>query len=329
MKTEFFNYHLPPDLIAQIPLPERDQSRLMVISKSDQSISHHQFADITQFLKPGDILVLNNTKVIKARLFARRASGANVEVFLLEPEGAYWKVLFRPAKRVRVGEILTISDEFSCRVVSKDPNLVELLSAKPVEEMVETYGHVPLPPYIKSEAVGYQTVFAEKPGAVAAPTAGLHFTPRLLTIIGDMGVQIETITLHVGLGTFQPIVAEDIADHVMHSERYEIDAETASRLNARKGRIVCVGSTALRTMESAFENGRIRSGTGVTQLFITPGYRFKVADALVTNFHLPKTSLMVLVSAFAGADLIQRAYREAIDQKYRFYSFGDAMLILP
>jgi S-adenosylmethionine:tRNA ribosyltransferase-isomerase len=345
MLTSEFDYPLPNELIAQYPLPRRSSSRLMILRKSSGEIRHNLFPQIVDIVSRGDVLVFNDTKVIKARLSAKRHSGAAIEIFLLEPvQDQVWKAFLKPAKRVRDGESLAVSADFSVRVLQKDlpdgQHLVELQTNGPLFDQLEKIGQTPLPPYVKKSprlsnrrwAAKYQTVLAQKPGAVAAPTAGLHFSKGILAKLRQNGVQIETVTLHVGAGTFQPISAERLCDHKMHEERYEIETATAERLRqarAEKRRIIAVGTTSARVLESARTGDGFLHGALRTDLFISPGYAFKAVDGLLTNFHLPRSSLLVLVSALAGVDFIREAYRQAVAQRYRFYSFGDAMLILP
>ncbi|MFC1754426.1 tRNA preQ1(34) S-adenosylmethionine ribosyltransferase-isomerase QueA [Thermoproteota archaeon] len=345
MLTETFNYHLPEALIAQEPETERDKSRLLVLNKVSGSITHRLFSDLPNYLRPGDVLVLNNTKVIRARLFGRRESGAQIEIFLLKQiNSREWTVLLRPSRRVKEGEFLTISQKLSCKIIKKyhtpDHHIVEFTHSEPIFDLIETHGRVPLPPYIRSSktevsnqfAKQYQTVYAEIPGSVAAPTAGLHFTNDLLTRIKSMGVHITHVTLHVGYDTFKPVTARYVHEHKMHSETYEISETSAELLNQAKknqNRIISVGTTTARALESCISNNKFQHGVNETDIFIYPGYSFKGIDGLLTNFHLPKSSLLMLVSAFASKPFIDSAYQEAITQKYRFFSFGDAMFIEP
>ncbi|MDI6869970.1 MAG: tRNA preQ1(34) S-adenosylmethionine ribosyltransferase-isomerase QueA [Bacillota bacterium] len=347
MKVADFDYHLPPELIAQAPAEPRDASRLLVVERATGELRHRRFREIGEFLHPGDLLVLNDTRVIRARLFGRKEpSGGKVEVFLLRrlPGGEErWEVLVRPGKRVRPGAALAFGE-------GELRGLVTGEGAEGKREIaftsgdghpagwLERLGEVPLPPYITqplADGERYQTVYARREGSVAAPTAGLHFTPELLKKLAARGVRQAWLTLHVGLGTFRPVQTETVEEHVMHSEYYELPAETASAVNAarRQGnRVVAVGTTACRTLETAAraagEGGELEAGEGWTDLFIYPGYRFRVVDLLLTNFHLPRSTLLLLVCAFAGRELVFRAYAEAIRERYRFYSFGDAMLIL-
>ena len=344
-----FDYELPAALIAHTPTAQRGHSRLLVVSRATGQISHHQFSELPNLLEPTDTLVLNNTKVIKARLFAKRKTGGKIEIFLQRPlqhqpaqdSQTEWLAMVSPQRALLPGEFLEISDTVQVELLEKSADFsfakIRFHATQPVWEILQTYGEIPLPPYIKPDAhpntfeIAYQTVFAEKEGAVAAPTAGLHFTPELLQTLTNRGIQQRAITLHVGHGTFAPVKVEALADHRMHEEYFEIDTDTAQALTRHRHqghRVVAVGTTVARALESAWDNGVCKSGSAETRLFITPGYRFKAVDALITNFHLPKSTLLVLVSAFAGTQLIRRAYQEAIAHHYRFFSFGDAMLIL-
>ncbi len=354
MLTDEFHFDLPSSLIAQTPLPQRDASRLMVIQRSLETVNHSLFAYLAEFLKPSDVLVFNDTKVIKARLFGKRASGGAVEILLLEPFSGNqskgnrwpmtWKALLRPLKRIKEGEAVVISDDFHCRVIQKNEGqthqLVELLTPADPMEAIEKYGIIPLPPYIrdphydlaKKHAEDYQTFYASSPGAVAAPTAGRHFSESLLKTLKEHDIQFESITLHTGYGTFQPILAQHISDHKLHSERFKLTPSAAETLNLavkEKRRIIAVGTTVARVLESTYHNGEFHDQEGATNLYIYPGYPIRAFHGLITNFHLPKSSLLLLVSAFGGVSLIKKAYEEAIVRQYRFYSFGDAMLILP
>ncbi len=342
MFTSEFDYTLPPSLIAKTPLKDRSSSKLMVIPNEGTNLEHKQFSDILSYLGPKDVLVLNNTKVIKARLFAKKKTGASIEIFLVNPlNHTDWVVLMRPAKRVSSGMHLSISESFSLEILKKDDKgyvYVRFHFKGDFFDHLSRDGLMPIPPYIRKGdeqrvdfETEYQTVFAKEPGAVAAPTAGLHFTDGLLSKLKKRGVCIEYITLHVGYGTFKPVTAEKVTEHVIHEERYNIEPPTAKRLTqyVKDGkRIVAVGTTSVRTLESAFENNMFKDGENVSTLYIYPGYRFKVVGGMITNFHLPKSSLLMLVSAFSSVALIRKAYREAIHHNYRFYSFGDAMLLL-
>ena len=335
-----FNYYLPEELIAQDPLENRSDSRLLVLGTD--TIAHKKFTDITQYLCPGDCLVLNDTKVIPARLIGNRADTlAKVEVFLLKRKGAdVWETLVRPGKKLRKGARVSFGDGLLlCTIedVLPDGNrLVRFEYDGIFEEILDRLGQMPLPPYITHKLTDrnrYQTVYAKNDGSCAAPTAGLHFTNDLLERIRQSGVKTCFVTLHVGLGTFRPVKEEDIEDHKMHSEWYEISPECARTINESKAsgkKIICVGTTSCRTIESACGNdGKVIAGSGQTDIFIYPGYRFKILDGLITNFHLPGSTLLMLVSALAGRERILEAYDEAIKERYRFFSFGDAMFILP
>lgn len=334
-----FDFKLPEHLIAQYPLEKRDSSRLLSLNRVSGNIEHLHFEDIIDRLSSSDILVLNDTKVIKARLYGHKKTGASIEIFLLSPlNQTQWKALIKNSKRLSIQDEIIIAPDFSLILIAKENDhcVIEFSSKKPIFQLLEEYGHVPIPPYIseaKKEAnqyqETYQTVFASQEGAVAAPTAGLHFTESLLERLKQKGVTILTITLHVGYGTFKPITVENIKDHSMHYERYYVSEEVAETLNTyrHKKRIVAVGTTSVRTLESAFDGEKIQSGWGESNIFIYPGYTFNMIDALITNFHLPKSSLILLVSAFAGKDSILNAYHHAIKHSYRFYSFGDAMFI--
>ena len=343
MNLSDFNYNLPDELIAQVPLEQRDQSRLMVVNTQDQSIKHYQFPDLVSFLKKGDVLVFNNSKVIPARLFAHKKSGGRVEIFLVRQIGSdRWTALLKGLKSFDVGRTLIIADGFEALPVLKDGEVWEVrfnLSGASLYDAIHTYGITPLPPYIKKTAdlTRYQTVYADVEGSVAAPTAGLHFTESLLETLRRQGVETHYVTLHVGPGTFSPIRHENILEHTMHSEWASVCDETAQAISEAKRqgrRIIAVGTTSVRSLESfSSDDGVLESGEKDISLFIYPGYRFKMIDAMVTNFHLPQSSLLILVSAFAeykkqgGKDLIFRAYSEAVEQRYRFFSFGDAMFI--
>lgn len=340
MKTKDFDYPLPERLIAQDPLEDRAGSRLMVLKKETGEVSHRAFRDIKEYLKPEDCLVLNNTKVIPARLIGEKeGTGAKIELLLLKrKEDNVWETLVKPGKKARPGtklqfeggilkgEILEMAEEGN--------RLVQFSYQGIFEEILDALGQMPLPPYITHQLKDknrYQTVYARHQGSAAAPTAGLHFTKELLGEIEEMGTAIAYVTLHVGLGTFRPVKAEDVDSHHMHSEFYSIEPKEAEKINRAKeagGRIICVGTTSCRTVESAAENGRVKAGSGNTEIFIYPGYQFRILDALITNFHLPQSTLLMLVSALAGREHVLAAYKEAVDQEYRFFSFGDAMLIV-
>ncbi|HOO40867.1 MAG TPA: tRNA preQ1(34) S-adenosylmethionine ribosyltransferase-isomerase QueA [Syntrophales bacterium] len=345
MKLSDFDYHLPPELIAQEPSIERDQSRMMVLEKSGGALFHRHFFNFPDFLRKGDTLVLNDSKVIPARLRGKKETGAVIEVLLLTQKEGYnpcrptWEALLRPGKRVRPGTLLFFNESGRGRVldrVSEKKWLIEFQTDLPFETFLERYGTVPLPPYInrkdgvsrhEQDRERYQTVYARSPGSVAAPTAGLHFTPDILKQLEASGIPIARVTLHVGYGTFLPVEAENVEDHAMEEEFYEISPETAALISEAK-RVIAVGTTSTRVLEStADENGRIKAASGFTKLFIYPGYRFKRVNALLTNFHLPRSSLYLLTSAFGGMELIREAYAEAVRERYRFYSYGDCMFI--
>ena len=340
MKTSDFDYELPLSLIAQTPLEKRDDSKLLVLDKDTSKIEHTKFSDITNYLKKGDILVLNDTKVIPARIIGiKEETNAIIELLLLKDLKDTWECLSRPAKRLKVGTIISFgSGELKAEVKEKLNDgmvRVKLIYKGILMEILEKLGTMPLPPYIHEKLDNqkrYQTVYAKNIGSAAAPTAGLHFTEDLLKEIEDMGVIITYVTLHVGLGTFRPVDEENILDHQMHSEYYEMSEETANILNKakeEKRRIIAVGTTSTRTLETIATNnsGKFVESRGETDIFIYPGYEFKGIDCLITNFHLPKSTLLMLVSALAGSENIMKAYKDAIEKKYRFFSFGDAMFI--
>jgi S-adenosylmethionine:tRNA ribosyltransferase-isomerase len=339
MKTSDFFFPLPEELIAQRPIEPRDSSRLMVLGENGD-ISHKAFRDIAEFFRPGDVLVVNSTKVLPARLMGRTASGGAMEFLLLKRlDIARWEVLVKPGRKARPGAVISFGDE-SCALkatvesLEEGGNRIVSFSWEGVfEDVLDRLGQMPLPPYITEKLEDksrYQTVYAKEDGSAAAPTAGLHFTDSVLFDVAQKGVRIVPVLLHVGLGTFRPVKSDDIAGHKMHSEYYEISPEAADAINGARragGRIICTGTTSVRTLESSLEGGLVKAGKGWTDIFITPGYEFKAADMLITNFHLPCSTLMMLVSAFAGRDEIMRAYGAAVKEKYRFFSFGDAMLI--
>ncbi len=340
MSLEDFDYHLPEELIAQDPLVKRADSRLMVLDKETGAVEHSHFYNITEYLKPGDCLVINNTKVIPARLIGEKeGTGGHVEVLLLKRRtDNEWETLVKPGKNARIGQKIIFGDGLLkgevTDIVDDGDRIVKFSYEGIFEEILDKLGQMPLPPYITHKLKDknrYQTVYAKYDGSAAAPTAGLHFTKELLQKIKDMGVEIAEITLHVGLGTFRPVKEENVLDHHMHSEYYRVTSEAAEMINRAKSegrRIVAVGTTSTRTLEAAADdNGHIEPGSGWTDIFIYPGYRFKVVDALITNFHLPKSTLIMLVSALAGREHILSAYEEAVKEKYRFFSFGDAMFI--
>lgn len=339
MKTSDFSYHLPPELIAQTPLERRDHSRLMVLDRHTGAVQHEHFYDLPSHLRQGDCLVLNDSRVLPARLIGHRESGGVSEVLLLTDRGDnVWECLVRPGRKLRPGTLVTFGDgALTAEILEVLPDgnrLVKLHYQGILLEVLEQLGRMPLPPYIKAELEDqerYQTVYSRVSGSAAAPTAGLHFTPELLDQIRAMGVNIAYVTLHVGLGTFRPVKAEDIEAHDMHAEYCMVPEETARIITETKqngGRVVCVGTTSCRTVESfANEDGTMDPHAGWTKIFIYPGYRFKCLDALVTNFHLPESTLVMLVSALAGRENVLNAYRQAVEERYRFFSFGDAMLI--
>ena len=339
MKTSDFNYALPPELIAQTPLERRDASRLLVMNRATGEISHRHFTDIMDYLRPGDTLVVNNSRVLPARLLGSRPTGGAVEVLLLKDQGnGIWECLTRPGRKTQPGQALVFGDgELTATVVDAlegGNKLVQFHYDGIFLEVLERLGKMPLPPYIREELADgerYQTVYSKITGSAAAPTAGLHFTAELMAAIRAMGVDIAEITLHVGLGTFRPVKAEEITDHHMHAELCMMDEPTAQLLNAtrqRGGRIICVGTTSCRTLESLVcPDGSFAAASRWTDIFIYPGYQFKAMDGLITNFHLPESTLIMLVSAFAGREQVLAAYAEAVRLRYRFFSFGDAMLI--
>ena len=339
MKTHDFWYHLPEELIAQTPLQQRDSSRLLRVNKETGEVSHHHFYDIIEYLQPGDCLVMNDSRVLPARLLGHRPTGGAVEVLLLRDLGdKKWECLCKPGRKMQVGnEVIFGNGELSATVteVREDGNrVVEFHYDGIFLEVLERLGKMPLPPYIKEELQDqerYQTVYSREVGSAAAPTAGLHFTKELLEKIREKGIKTAFVTLHVGLGTFRPVKAEEITDHHMHAELCQINQETADILNETKktgGRVICVGTTSCRTLESLVnEDGTFEAKSKWTEIFIYPGYTFKAMDGLITNFHLPESTLVMLVSAFAGRENILNAYKEAVDRRYRFFSFGDAMFI--
>lgn len=352
MKTQDFYYDLPEELIAQDPLEDRSGSRLMVLNKETGAIEHTIFKQIVKYLRQGDCLVINNTKVIPARLIGEKlsfdrqnglspeeVSGAKIELLLLKRrENDIWETLVKPGKKARPGTKISFGNGLLLGeildIVEEGNRLVKFTYQGIFEEILDQLGEMPLPPYITHELADrsrYQTVYAKYEGSAAAPTAGLHFTKELLTEIEEMGIPIANVTLHVGLGTFRPVKVENVLEHHMHSEFYQVTEEAAAIINNTKkngGRVICVGTTSCRTIESAADDkGIVHAGSGDTSIFIYPGYRFKVLDALITNFHLPESTLMMLVSALAGRDNILAAYEEAVKERYRFFSFGDAMFI--
>ena len=341
MKTSDFYFDLPQEQIAQDPLEDRSSSRLLVLDKETGEYEHRVFRDIVDYLHPGDCLVLNNTKVIPARLFGEKeGTGAHIEILLLKRrENDIWETLVKPGRKAKPGTKISFGGGLLTGevmdVVEEGNRLIRFSYEGIFEEILDQLGQMPLPPYITHQLKDknrYQTVYAKYDGSAAAPTAGLHFTPELLKQVKEMGVEIAEVTLHVGLGTFRPVKVENVLEHHMHSEFYMIDEEAAEKINRTRengGRVICVGTTSCRTIESAAdENGRLKASSGWTDIFIYPGYRFKVLDCLITNFHLPESTLLMLVSALAGREHILAAYEEAVKQGYRFFSFGDAMLIV-
>ena len=340
-KTSDYDFELPRDLIAQQPLDRRDASRLMIVDRASGDIRHGTFRDIAELVAPGDVLVVNRTRVLRARLLGTRASGAPAEILLLKPLGdARYEAMVSPGGKLKPGRRVQIAPGFSAEILEvtdRRTRIVRLEADLPIDDAIERYGHVPLPPYIEradvaEDADRYQTVFAQERGSAAAPTAGLHFTSELLAALAARGVARAEILLHVGAGTFKPVEVEDPSEHVMHEEWYSVSADAARTINDRRaagGRVWAVGTTSVRTLESAANaNGTIRAGEGETRIFIRPPYDFRAVDRIVTNFHLPRSTLIMLVAAFAGYELTMRAYRVAVDAGYRFYSYGDAMAVL-
>ena len=341
MKTSDFYYDLPKELIAQDPLEDRSSSRLLVLHRKSGRVEHRAFTDIVEYLKPGDCLVRNNTKVIPARLYGTRVdTGATIELLLLKRmENDVWETLVKPGKKARKGAVISFGDGILTGEiidVKEDGNrLIQFRYEGIFEEILDQLGQMPLPPYIThtlKDKNRYQTVYAKYEGSAAAPTAGLHFTEELFQKLEEKGVLVANVTLHVGLGTFRPVKVDDVSKHHMHTEFYQVTKEEADKINKAKqagGRIVCVGTTSCRTIESAAdENGVLKPGQGDTDIFIYPGYSFKMMDVLITNFHLPESTLLMLVSALAGKEQVMRVYEEAVQERYRFFSFGDAMIIL-
>lgn len=339
MKTQDFDYNLPEALIAQKPLLQRDASRLLVYDRKTDRTAHRHFYDILDYLRAGDVLVLNNTRVLPARLFGvKRGGERKVEFLLLHRIDAFeWDVILRPGRKLRPGDFVDFAPSLCAQIMEKKTDGVVRVRFEyegVFEEIIDTLGQMPLPPYIKEELkdkARYQTVYAAVDGSAAAPTAGLHFTPDLIGEIKKKGVDVVNILLHVGLGTFRPVKAEDVSGHVMHAEYFCISPEAADRINRareRGGRVVAVGTTCVRTLESAAQGRTLTAKSGLTDIFITPGYEFKMVDALVTNFHLPRSTLIMLVSAFAGREKTLEIYEMAVRDAYRFFSFGDAMMIL-
>ncbi len=348
MKTEMLDYKLPEELIAQHPGDKRDRSRLLVYDRKIGSLADRVFEDIIEYLHETDCLVVNDTRVMPARFYGKVATGAKIEgLFLEQREDGAWKVMLKNSRKVKPGKSISIFDRSGevftdAKALEKTPDGTWTISPNtelPIEQTLEKVGFAPLPPYIKRTAgqkdfdkdlQRYQTVFAQRYGAVAAPTAGLHFTPDLMRKITKKGISIARVTLHVGPGTFKPVTVEELEAHEMHSERYSLDANTADTINAAVktgGRVIAVGTTSVRTLETCARQGGVAPGTGSTDIFITPGYKFKAVNAMITNFHLPRSTLLALVGAFAGLDNTLRAYSHAIERRYRFYSYGDAMFI--
>ena len=340
-RTSHYDFDLPVDRIAQFPTGRRGDSRLMVVNRTSGEISHRRFSDLEELIPAGDALVLNTTRVFRARLLGVRDNGAPAEVLLLRPlDDGNWEAMVHPGGKLKPGRLVRIGEGFDVKILAtteRRTRVVLLRTDAPVEQAIEQYGHVPLPPYITradetTDAERYQTVYANESGSVAAPTAGLHFTTELLERLGKKGVKRAEVLLHVGAGTFRPVEVEHPADHVMHEESYTLPATTASLLNATRdagGRIWAVGTTSVRTLESAIgEDGRFSAKSGDTRIFIRPPYEFRAVDRLITNFHLPRSTLIMLVAAFVGYDLTMRAYEEAIAEGYRLYSYGDAMALI-
>jgi len=343
LRVDDFDYELPTGLIAQRPLPRREDSRLMIVERGMGAIRHARFRELPDLFDEGDVLVLNDTKVLPARLWGTSGEARIEFLFVRETRAGLWEVLCRPARRVRAGDTVRFAGGATARVTGPTEGGGRLLDFGRIEvrALLGEHGYAPLPPYIKrtredlvarpEDLDRYQTVFARKEGAIAAPTAGLHFTPRALRELGGKGVEVLRVTLDVGLATFQPVRADLVADHRMLEETYAVSPAVAKAVNAARAEsrpVTAVGTTVVRTLESAWREGAVRSGRGTTSLFITPGYEFRAVDRLLTNFHLPRSTLLRLVSAFAGRDLVMKAYREAVEQRYRFFSYGDAMLIL-
>ena len=340
MKVSEFNYDLPEELIAQTPMEKRDESRLMVLNHNEEKIEHKIFKNIIEYLKPGDVLVRNNTKVLPARIYGKKDTGANVEFLLLKNiEGDIWETIVRPGNKLRVGAKVIFGDGLLeaeiLDILPGGTRKVEFKYEGIFNEILDKIGLMPLPPYIHEELKQkdrYQTVYAKHQGSAAAPTAGLHFTEELLEQLKQKGVEIANVTLHVGIGTFRPVKEELIENHKMHSEHFYIKQEDVEKINNAKKegrRVIAVGTTSCRVLESiADENGQVKMVESYTEIFIYPGYKFKCIDGLITNFHLPQSTLLMLVSAFAGKDFMMNAYKQAVEEKYRFFSFGDAMFIL-
>lgn len=339
--TSQYSYDLPEDLIAQQPMEKRDSSRMMLVDRSASTISHHHARDLPDLLAEGDLLVANDTKVVPARLYGRKRTGGRLELLFIEKvSDQRWTVLLRASRRPRPGEVFEIANgAASASIVAEGEMgraLIDVSAEQSVEEIMEKHGNAPLPPYIRrangnleSDRARYQTIYAARPGAVAAPTAGLHFTPELFARLQSRGIERTSITLHVGPGTFRPVSSEHLEDHVMDSERYEISDRAAAAINGRAGRCVAVGSTSVRTLETVYRrSGAIEPACGRSELYIYPPYQFGIVDAMMTNFHLPRSTLLMMVCALGGTELVMEAYRQAVAERYRFYSYGDCMLII-
>ncbi len=344
MRIDELDYNLPEELIAQVPVEPRDHSRLLVVDRQTGNLTDRNFYDLPEYLRKGDVLVVNDTRVVSARLFFRKSTGGKIEgLFVRQLKDDEWEMMIKGISKLKPGAELVLEEsdsdvkfQFIERLSDKTVR-VKLSRAVGVVEFLDKFGHVPLPPYIRrndrsEDKFRYQTVFSQMPGAIAAPTAGLHFTEKLIETIKALGVDIVSVTLHVGIGTFEPIQSEDVSQHKMHSEYFTVSERAADVINRKKeqgGRIIAVGTTSVRVLESAVDNaGRLQSCSGQTDIFIYPPYEFKLVDCLITNFHLPKTTLLAMIFAFAGRDLIMKAYEYAISQRYRFYSYGDGMLII-
>ena len=341
LRTADYNFDLPAERIAQTPAPRRDESRLMVVDRAAGTLAHRTFRDLAELIPAGDALVLNATRVVRARLLGTRDSGARAEVFLLKPLGGdLFEAMVSPGGKLKPGRTVHVAPDFDVEILAvteRRTRVVRLRTVLPPAEAIERHGHVPLPPYIARadaapDAERYQTVYAREAGSVAAPTAGLHFTPAMLERLAERGVRRAELVLHVGAGTFKPVETDDPGAHVMHEEWYDVPAATAAVLNATRaagGRVWAVGTTSVRTLESAIRaDGSFAAASGTTRIFIRPPYEFRAVDRLITNFHLPRSTLIMLVAAFAGYALTMRAYQEAIDEGYRFYSYGDAMVVV-
>jgi len=333
-----YHYDLPKGLIASHPLKQRDDSRLMIVDRQSGRIDELKFFELVDYLDEGDQLIMNDTRVIKARLFGTKSTGAQIEIFLVkELRDHHWKVMAKPGRKLKASDKVIFGPDFSCVVqetLSSGNKLVSFESKGEFWSLLDFYGKMPLPHYMERDAVQedetrYQTVYGKKEGALAAPTAGLHFTDQLVTRLEEKGIEKALVTLHVGLGTFKPVLVDDIRQHQMHEERYVLDQSTADRINGGQGRQICVGTTTCRVLESCSDKeGKVHTGSGETDIFIYPGYQFKCLKSLLTNFHLPRSSLIMLVCAFGGYELMMEAYCKAVEKQFRFYSYGDAMLIL-